>query len=440
MAASEVLALIKVFKEPLISFFKEATEEVNYFLDKGIKPYVESHLRKIRITNTFLHRTEKVDFYRTFFPLKIKSGRTTIESDDNFVTSLFKAGNCVTIIGQAGSGKTMLTKHIFLLTVKTKIKIPLLIELRFLNDYDGLVIDFIKKTISNNDLAPNEKILERLLNDGNFLFILDGFDEIFSENKQRIVHDLDMFIDKHPNNLYVLTSRPGVSVENLPRFRNFTVNPLEDSQIREFITKQLHGDSNKILVKRIINTINKPENKDYQFFLQNPLLLSMFMLTFNSYPELPRLKSKFYWNVFDTLCTKHDSITKKGGFQHERKSGLQNEELERILMWLSYISLFDRKLIFDAQYFSRKLNEIGEKLTIKFNTNNLIYDLTVSAAIIVIEGLEYRFPHRSMQEYFAALLIKNQAPLNKAKIYFEKFTRLEFFTHVGNENLWGLCL
>lgn len=440
MATSEVLTLIKVFKDPLVKFFKETTEDVDFFLDKGIKPYIESHLRKIRVTNTFLHRTEKVDFYKTFFPLKIKSQRTTVESDENFINNLFKAGNCVTIIGQAGSGKTMLTKHIFLSAVKTKIKIPLLIELRFLNDYNGHVIDFIKRTIGNNDLAPNERILERILNEGNFLFILDGFDEIFSENKQRIVHDLDMFIDKHPNNLYLLTSRPGVNVENLPRFRNFIVSPLEDSQIVEFITKQLHGEGSQVLIKRIINTIKRPENKDYQFFLQNPLLLSMFMLTFNSYPELPRLKSKFYWNVFDTLCTKHDSITKKGGYQHERRSGLQNEEIERILMWLSYISLFDRKLIFDSQYFSQKLTEIGEKLQIKFNLNHLIYDLTVSTAIVVIEGLEYRFPHRSMQEYFTALLIKNQTPFNKSRIYFEKFTQLEFVTHFGNENLWSLCL
>jgi hypothetical protein len=435
--STEAFALLKMIKMPLLSVAKDLKDEIEYFLDNGVKPYIESQIRKFRKTNTFLFRSEKISFYDTYFPISVRSGKTTLVSDNEFVQNLFSNGNCTSIIGHAGTGKTMLTKHVFLTTVKSKIKIPILLELRFLNDVEKNLIDFINETIHNNELAPNKNILERILNEGLFLFILDGFDEIYTKNKQRIIFDLESFIDKHPNNLYLLTSRLGVSIESLARFENFVTLSLTEDQITEFVYKQV---SQKRIVKGILETINKKENRDYKTYLSNPLLLSMFILTYNNYPELPRSKSKFYWNVFDTLCTKHDSITKKGGFQHERKTGLQNEDIERVVKWLGFVSLFEGKLYFDSHYLHLKLSDIKSKIVLTFDIDKLIYDLTVSVSILIVDGLDYRFPHKSLQEYFAVLLIKDQTEEIKSKIYEKKFARLEWTSFGGNENLWNLCL
>ena len=188
-----------------------------------------------------------------------------------------------------------------------------------------------------------------------------------------------------------------------------------------------------------MTVIGKPENKDYRAYLSSPLLLSMFIFTFNSYPELPRSKNRFYWNVFDTLCTKHDSFTKKGCWQHERKSNLQNEDLESILKWFSYKSLFSGQYTFDSKYLSETLIEIKNKLNIECNINDLIDDLTVSISILIIDGTEYTFPHKSLQEYFSALLIKDLSIIQKEKVYNERFNNLERSTHGGNQNLYNLC-
>jgi hypothetical protein len=191
--------------------------------------------------------------------------------------------------------------------------------------------------------------------------------------------------------------------------------------------------------KKIIETIGKPENHDYKSYLGSPLLLSMFILTYNTYPELPKSKSKFYWNVFDTLCSKHDSFTKKGGWQHERKTQLQNEQFENVLKWFSYISLFEGKYSFDSRYFKQRLKTIKEKLNYEIKLEDLMDDLTTSISIIIIDGFEYKFPHKSLQEYFSALLIKEQSFESKKKIYGDKFAKLSRLTMGGNENFWNLC-
>ncbi|MBK6283657.1 MAG: hypothetical protein IPF54_14305 [Draconibacterium sp.] len=308
-----------------------------------------------------------------------------------------------------------------------------------MNETSGTFEEIIFKTIYNNKLSPNDKILERLLSSGEFIFLLDGFDEIYSTQKERITFEIDNFIDKYNKNNFLITSRPGSGIESMPRFDNYFVQPLNDEEIIQFIDLQLVDDENQKLAQKIKQVIKKKENLDYKNFLGSPLLLSMFILTFNSYPELPKKKSKFYWNVFDTLATKHDSFTKKGGFLHERKTKLQNEDFEEILKWLAYLSFFEGHYSFDSKYLTEKLNQIKSSFKFSFNTNELIEDLTLAISIIVIDGVEYRFPHKSLQEYFCAMLIKDLAPENKEKIYKEKFWDQLRQTFGGYENFWNLC-
>lgn len=432
--------LVRSFKKEIFSALSFLKDEIMQTLDSGLSDYIESQTDKFLWTKTFLSQNDKVDFFQTYYPVQIKNKAKYLTLNDN-IFDLFENSNYATIIGIAGSGKTMLMKNIFLQLIQNPKKIPIVIELRDFNLNKKPLKQFIYEKILNNKLAKNQGIIERLLEEGAFVILLDGYDEIYSDRKEEITSDIDEFIDIYKKNNFVITSRPGTSIQSMPRFDNYTVQPLNDNDIKKFIKKQLSQEDEEKLANKIIDTIYKQNNKDYMAYLSSPLLLSMFILTYNSYPEIPKSKSKFYWNVFDTLCTKHDSITKKGGFQHERKSNLLTEDFENILKLFSYISFFDGQFNFERKYMYEKLSNIKTQLKYTCTTDQIIDDLLVSISIIIQDGLSYSFPHRSMQEYFCALCIKERDEKTKEKIYSEKFIN-HFKSNMSNDtmsNFLSLC-
>ncbi|MEA9411905.1 NACHT domain-containing protein [Flavobacterium sp. PL02] len=432
------IQLLGTFKDPLSKISKDLKDEFLHVFNNGLPEYIDNFYDKYSKTKTFIYRDEKVNFYDIFFPVNIKSN-TKIFDLIGDLKVLFKKGNYITIIGSAGSGKSMLMKHIFLSTVKQSFRIPIVIELRNLTDFNGNITDYVSSILTRNQLGKSPRIVDRILKEGNFIFLLDGYDEIYSSAKNRITNDIEEFVDMYSKNIFVLTSRPGSNAESLQRFDNYYVQALDSVQIDDFIKQQFKNHENEESLERILSVIKKTENEDYRDYLTNPLLLSMFIFTFNAYPELPKYKSKFYWNVFDTLCTKHDSFTKKGFWLHERKSNLLNDDFENILKWLSYATIFKGKYNFDYEYFKKTLLEILSKLGLKCELDNLIYDLTVSISIIIQDGTDYTFPHKSLQEYFTASLIKGLNDPQKQKVYSEKFEQIENFSTGGKINLYKLC-
>lgn len=298
----EVTNLIK----PLIDSYKALSEEWDNLLEIGLNEYLIDQTDKYYFTNTFIHRGEKVEFYKIYYPIKTMFKR--LSTDFNDLSRVFENYKYLTIVGSAGSGKTTLLKHIFLTSLISKFKIPVLVELRFINDYGGDIEKLIFEKTLKLSAKPSEKILKRALKDGKFLFLLDGYDEIYSSKKLEINRQIDLFIDSYSKNNFILSTRPGSGAENFQRFHDFHVQPLSMMDVKNFIGKIVDSDERR---KRMLDIIKEQKNSDYFHYLKNPLLLSMFIIAFESHPEIPSRKSSFYRNVFDTLYSKHDGITKK---------------------------------------------------------------------------------------------------------------------------------
>lgn len=426
------------FKDQISKSINVTVDEIKNLFDNGIENYLTIQYQKYAFTKTFLYRETPVDFYQTFYPVKIKHKNNLITTEN--ITTFLHYSQFVGIIGQAGSGKTMLMKHIFLTSFNSIFKIPIVVEIRNLNLYDGSFNDYLVKTILDNKIALNDNIMQRLLQKGAFLFLLDGYDEIYSEKKQKITEEIDLFIDSHNNNHFVISSRPGTNIEALPRFHFHNVQPLSSEDITRFIDHQVQYFEDKELIKKIKDLVQQPENIDFKTFIQNPLLLSMFILTYADHPELPKLKSTFYYNVYDTLATKHDTITKKGGYQHERQSGLQKDEIVLFLRFFSLQSLFEGKYSFDDHYFNTLADKVKLNLKLKCDNDKLLYDLLVSVNIFLRDGNLITYPHKSLQEFFAAACISSQGEDFKQKVYHEKLYKY-FLRSVGAiRNFWDMLV
>jgi predicted NACHT family NTPase len=183
---------------PFIQAYKNASNEWDHFFELGLEDYLQSQTEKYYYTNTFLHRHELIKFTDFYYPVKVEYDSFETILDDP--KEVFKKHRFLMIIGSAGSGKSTLTKFVFLNSIFKNFKIPLLIELRHLNEFDGDLEKLIIDKIINNHAIPSEKIVKRVLKKGDFLFLLDGYDEIFTNKKQKVNAQIESFIDANSKN------------------------------------------------------------------------------------------------------------------------------------------------------------------------------------------------------------------------------------------------
>ena len=119
--------LITLFKDPIIKFSSEIKDEFLQAFLNGMSSYVDNYYEKFSKTKTFIFRDERINFYDVFYPVNLKLRNNQIISEIQDIKNFFFERKYVTIIGSAGSGKSMLTKHIFLSIVNQFYSLPILI-------------------------------------------------------------------------------------------------------------------------------------------------------------------------------------------------------------------------------------------------------------------------------------------------------------------------
>ena len=436
--SSKILAsMAPKITDGVINILQDVSADIKQALKDDINTYIGNFVDKYSKIKTFLFSEERRDFYDVYFPLSLKGRNKEMQVPDN-PDELFAEHNFITLLGHAGCGKTMILRHMFLSAFNKSGKIPLVIELRKLKGINGSFKDFVANNVFNFKLSQNEKIFNRMLKTGKFMFLLDGYDEIAIEQKDALTHSLENFFDCYPLNSYLLTSRPGANAETLERFENYHVCKLSDTQVFEFIDKQLLKGSEEDLelASKIKALLSESKNNPFMKYMSSPLLLSMFILTYNEHPELPKHISSFYYNVFDTLHSKHDAKSKAGGYQHEKKSKLSQDEIRLLLEAFCFISYMQSTYEFSPEYLHAILPEIIERLKVDCTVDDIIYDLSVAISILIQDGTSYVFPHRSLQEYFAASYIAHSREEVKKKIYSEKLIKSGRAERI---TFWSLC-
>lgn len=387
-----------------------------FFSNRIIEYQVEEYKRNL-FSKTILHRSSPKNLHEFYEPLFIERNDSIDRIPTTSVKELFKKDNYITLIGNAGSGKSTIVRYLFTKCFEENFKIPIKIELRYLNEYSKRFQDYVFEEVFHfQKLGFSDQIIDRMINSSQFLFFLDGYDELSSKIKEMTTKDIDSFVKKYPKNKYLITSRPYTHVEGMPLFVNFNVSNLEGIEVDSFIKRQIPNNESE-LANKIIEAINKNENHTYKEYITNPLLLSMFILTFQSYSDIPQKRSDFYEQVFNTLFSLHDSVSKLA-YVREKISGLSKDQFEEVLQAFCFISFFDDRFIFSEKYLFDVWNTIkSKKANLNFDNSKLLLDLQVAIAILNKEGLDYTFPHRSLQEFFAAYYISKLTEANKEKIY-----------------------
>ena len=360
-------------------------------------------LKEIYLPLTLIKKTEKKEF-----KFKITS----------FPDDLLNEFEKVLITDNAGIGKSTLMKKIFLDSIDKKKGIPLLIELRRLTK-EKKVIDEIQEQINAIDGDFNNSLLLELLNEGGFIILLDGYDEIPLSDREIVTADIQSFITKASRNKFILTSRPENALKGFGDFQEFKIEPLKKKEAFELLRKyDKQGPVSSLLIKKL----EESEMANISEFLTNPLLVSLLFTAFQHKQTIPFKKHIFYRQVYDANFESHD-LTKGDSYTHDKYSKLEIDDFHRVLRHIGFSCLKDNQRIeFNKDEILLLINKAKTFcVDLTFNESDFLKDLLSTVPLFSQDGNYFRWAHKSLQEYFAAQFIYLDSKEQQAKILLQLY-------------------
>lgn len=371
-----------------------------------LRAYGSNLYNRLRVTKNYLYRKEPIDTYQNYLPLTLSSGNDKIKiiEPSEFIQNFSK----VIILGTAGSGKTTLLRYITLRCIDQEELYPIYIELRNYNKSTSFS-EFVGSIVSDKYKG---EILD-VFKIPKFIFILDGYDEIDYTSGIETIYQIEKFISKYDSNKFIISSRKGTNIESLSQFKVFEIRPLSQNDIVKYVERlRLPVDkTNKFYDHLKSDLLSK-------HYLTTPLLLSVYInyvMSTNDF-EMRSNSSIFFRNIVDTLFSRHDSVSKLG-FVRNRLSGLTKDELESVSSTLAFRAFIQNINHFTLDSLNADLSKIKDHLSLIFENEKLVYDLTITVNILIRDGNYYFFPHILIQEYFAALFISRLPSYAKRDFY-----------------------
>ena len=382
--------------------YKDFNSKNDIDYKNAFEKYLKESNKHISKSKTVLYGRTPHNLYSFFECMNIKSAKNKIIDTSN-VNNVLSIGNKIIITGTGGIGKSMLMRHCFLNTIINTNYIPVLVELRGLNEFeinDIHLEDYIYKALNIFGFKLEEEYFQYSLDTVCYVILLDGYDEVKNAISQKVTNEIIDFSNRYPNNHLILSSRPLDEFIGWSDFIEYSAIPLNKHQALSLISKL---DYDAELKKKFCTQLDKELYQKYKSFASNPLLLTIMLMTFESRVSIPDNRVDFYEQAFSTLFHRHDAM-KKGRFKREIASKLSYEDFKKVFSYFCFRSFFKNQYEFSEQSVLENISKAKEKYPINiFESKNYLNDLTKAVCVLIHEGLNYRFTHRSFQEYFAVL-------------------------------------
>jgi formylglycine-generating enzyme required for sulfatase activity len=318
--------------------------------------------------------------------------------------------------------------------------------------------DFIAQTLHQQQMDFAVELIDEALDAGQALVVLDGLDEVTSLTQRTVVGEaLAVFAGRYRANRYLVTCRtwsyqpPDADDLDLrlpdERFLTAQLAPFNDEQIAQFVaawhaelqrTGKLSAAKAAALQPKLGRAVQQP---DLRRLAVNPLQLTLMAWVHTDDEELPDKRAKLYARAVDLLLWRWESQKPERPGEHTLRD-LAAEvadgrgEIERVL-WRVAFQAHAQLTDADQRANPERLMDVGEA-PLKQALARLKKDAQgkpdenwardVVDAIRERSGLLARrlpgtltFPHRTFQEYLAALWLLQDRFVTQAAEKAEQF-------------------
>jgi len=347
-----------------------------------------------------------LDLRAVYVPLKVSGNGNRDPVDAMSVIAYFPR---VVIVGPPGAGKSILLRQMALGYAEGRAPdlwgehTPILLDLRRMNDPRVSLKQHLVAEFARNDFPHAEKFVSRALKSGTLTLLLDGLDEVNSNERQNAAANITDLLDEYRDCRLVVTCRSAVYRDELAQHtqQKREIVDFNDQQIRLFLRAFKPDMPPERSPEHLMGTLrDRPRIKA---LARNPLLLTIiaFLYTDTEF-VLPHSRAEFYKQATDFLLAQlhpernsFEARAKRLVLQHlalfNQDRASKSGQDQRAMHYMAVLAEL-RKVLPDLNLDPTRhsiplLNEVVER----------------SGLLLSIDGGEnYQFTHLTLQEYFAA--------------------------------------
>ena len=262
----------------------------------GISPIsIQKNIR----TKTYFFQDEPQHFYEFYIPLDVSIGNDKFEEfsykDASFI------GNLIAILGPAGSGKSLLMKHLILDSIIEGHQIPLFLELRDYNLSKQSFDDWMIGKIGILSGIISQDSLYDLFDAGKITLFLDGYDEVTHEKRIDVSSAVAHYASRYPESKIIISSRPDEAFRGWGGFTTIKICELDREKAIHLLELLPYNQETK---NKFLDELKDNLFESHASFLTNPLLLTIMLVTYGKYADIPNKLSLFYNQAFEALYQK----------------------------------------------------------------------------------------------------------------------------------------
>lgn len=352
--------------------------------------------QQYRMVKTLRRSDKSVDIeqFMVALPMRVGSNSDLVLTTDP--DDFWRIGKQVVLIGVAGQGKSILVRY--LASQPSLGRVSVFVRLRHMDDSANSVIALVQtelRALGAPEISAQPEAVERMMAIGLIDLYLDGFDELDPELRGKCAHEIEQLTRQHAKLRILLTSRPGSQAEWLSTFRKVSLARLRGQEVDAIIHK-LSTQASDIISKRQVLGDG---------VLSTPLMVNLLVYHYSVRSTLPETLIAFYDGLFEMMLREHDGT--KIGYTRNRQSTATDALLRNAFEALSWLSAQAGMQDFTKGEAHRLLEDFLGASESPEGAEAIFDDLNKVTNLIVRDGQKFTYPHRSIQEFYAAACINS---------------------------------
>ena len=373
---------------------------------------IQKKIASIESLKTFWSADNLVSLTDFYYPSKI-----TIDGRSKHcqLLSELPEGNLI-IEGIVGQGKSIYLRHLATSEIRSNqsIRFPIFIEFRTLSQkitLDQAIKNYLDEV---NIDGYVEDTFEYVMSSGNFVLLLDAFDEIEEVITKDTYLQIEHYVEKYEKLKIIITSRPSAEIQKSPKFLTIKLSPLREADYTPFLSKL---GLPAPLIAELKDSIKNSPSKISQL-ITTPLMLTLVVRAYKSVKEIPENLPDFFEVLFKCVFSGHDNA--KPYIRRTHSTDLSEKKLQELFETFCFVCMKNKVIRSLSTSMFDQLFDSAVKLqgNVTCEAAGFRNDMHKVACLILPDGFEsWVFLHKSIMEYYSASFIRRSNESFAIKFY-----------------------